>query len=225
MTATAEPRSPKKRRSASAAATGADPESLRAQGLRTRNAIVRVARKLLLESGSLEFSLRSVAIGAGISISNLQYYFPTRMAVVRAVMQPLIDAYLDELQQALDNTAAPGEALDGLMERALRDARDPKFTALWWHFASIASTDPECARLLDDWYDTLTRGIARLVRAVNPECKPADSVHAATLLIAMADGLTTQLGQRKRDIPRGFEARYRAAAHAIVFAEQAVAAG
>src|SRR5215510_1188816 len=71
-----------KRRTPSAPNGGAATEGLRAQGLRTRNAIVRVARKLLLEGGSLEFSLRAVAQRAGVSISNLQYYFPTRLAVV-----------------------------------------------------------------------------------------------------------------------------------------------
>jgi AcrR family transcriptional regulator len=223
MTTTTERRSGSKRRTSTAAATGAPPESLRAQGLRTRNAIIRVARKLLLESGSLEFSLRAVAIGAGISISNLQYYFPTRMAVVRAVMQPIIDAYLDRLNRALDSSATPREALDQLLQRALEDAKDAKGTALWWHFVSLASTDPECSRLLEDWYDTLTRQTAQLIRAVNPACKPAESVQAATLLIAMADGLALQLGsgRRKRESTRGLDTRFVAAVHHLVWGDSA----
>ncbi|WP_454739228.1 TetR/AcrR family transcriptional regulator [Cupriavidus necator] len=216
-----EQRSTRKRRASSAASAGADPESLRAQGLRTRNAIVRVARKLLLEGGSLEFSLRAVALGAGVSISNLQYYFPTRQAVLRAVMAPIIDAYLDNLKRALDSSASPREALNALMERALRDAKDTKNGALWWHFASLASTDAECARLFDEWYETLTRGIAELIRAVNPKCKVADSLNTAALLVAMADGLALQFGavRRKRAATPELDARFLATANYLVLGE------
>ncbi|GAB3627987.1 hypothetical protein GCM10027419_28380 [Pandoraea terrae] len=187
---------------------------MRAQGLRTRNAIVRVARKLLLEGGTLEFSQRAVALRAGISVSNLQYYFPTRLAVLRAVMEPVIDGYMDELKRALDSSASPRETLDALLERALRDAKDTKNTALWAHFVSFASIDPECSRLLDDWYDALTHGIATLVRAVNPECSEADSLHVATLLIAMADGLALQFGAGRR--AQGLDARFLATANYLV---------
>lgn len=218
MSTSTEQRSSRRRRTPSAAATGAAPDGLRAQGLRTRNAIVRVARKLLLEGGSLEFSLRGVAIGAGISISNLQYYFPTRVAVVRAVIQPIIDGYLDNLQRALGSSAGPREALDELLQRAVDDAKDAKGTALWWHFVSLASTDPDCSRLLDEWYDTLTRGIAQLVRAVNPDCKPAESLHVASLVIAMADGLALQFGagRRKGAQTRELDARFLAAVNQLI---------
>jgi AcrR family transcriptional regulator len=211
-------RSGRKRRTSRAATARATPETLRAQGLRTRNAIVRVARKLLLESGSLEFSLRSVALRAGISISNLQYYFPTRLAVVRAVMEPIVDAYLDDLKRALESSESPRDALDEILQRALRDAKDAKGTALWWHFISLASTDAECSRLLDEWYDTLTRGIAQLIRAANPDHKMADSLQLASLLIAMADGLALQLGagRSKGDKTRGLDARFLATANYLI---------
>lgn len=224
MTATTEPRStPRKRRSTTPAATGADPETLRAQGLRTRNTIIKVARKLLLEGGSLEFSLRAVAAGAGISISNLQYYFPTRMAVVRAVIQPIMDVYLENLQRGLESSATPRETLEMLMRQTVEDAKNAKDVALWWHFVSLTSTDPECAKLLHDWYDTLTRGITQLVRAVNPALKPAESAQIAMLITAMADGLAMQLGTAGRESTRGLEARYLATVYQLVGLEAATA--
>lgn len=184
--------------------------NLRAQGLRTRNEIVRVARKLLLEAGSLDFTLREVALHAGISISNLQYYFPTRLSVLRAVVEPVIDVYLEDLSRAMDNGAPPREKLVALVERAFRDSKNAERSALWWHFVSLAATDLESSRLLDEWYETVTRGVAQLIRSVNPRSSVADSLHLATLLIAMADGLSFQLGagRRKRDYTRGLEAKF-----------------
>jgi AcrR family transcriptional regulator len=208
-----------KKRRAAAEAPADSERSLRAQGLRTRNAIIEVAKALLLEGGSLEFTLREVAQRAGISISNLQYYFPTRLAVLRAVVEPVVEAYLGELRRALDVEGSPRAMIDALIDRALEDAKNAERTALWWHFVSLAAIDAECSQLLDDWYEEVTPGIAKFIRAVDPDCKPADSLHRATLLIAMADGLSFQLGagRRKRSYTRGLDAKFRAAADCILF--------
>jgi AcrR family transcriptional regulator len=191
---------------------------LRAQGLRTRTAIVDVARQLLFEGGSLEFSLREVAARAGISVSNLQYYFPTRLAVLRAVVEPVIDTYLAELRKATDSNAPPHVTLTTLAGQALLDAKNGECATLWWHFVSLAAIDPECSRLLDDWYETLTREIARLIRSAYPVCSVPDSLHRATLLIALADGLNYQLaaGRRKRGYTRGLDAQYLDAADSLL---------
>lgn len=213
----AEQRRPRKRR-ASVSLEGARPETLRAQGLRTRSAIVRVARKLLLEGGALEFSLRAVALRAGISVSNLQYYFPSRPAVLRAVMEPEMRMYLDALKHALESSESPIEAHEAILKRAISDARNTKYVALWRHFLSFASTDPECAKLIDGWYDTLTQELARLIRAINPKYEVAESLHIALLLTAMADGLTLQLGTMggKHRYLDGLEERFLAFANAVV---------
>ena len=199
-------------------------QGMRAQGVRTRNAIVEVARAILLEGGSLGFSLREVAARAGISISNVQYYFPTKPALLRAVVEPVIDAYLGELKSAIDSDAPPQMTLDALAARALREAKSPESSALWWHFVSFALIDEECSRLLDDWYKALTCGIAQLIRAAYPECSAADSLHRAMLLIAVTDGLNCQSGgaRRKRASPRGLDASYLAAANCLLRGELSI---
>ena len=208
------------RKRRAAADTPAESErNLRAQGVRTRNAIVDVARGLLLEGGSLEFTLREVAQRAGISISNLQYYFPTRLAVLRAVVEPVIERWLDELRRALDVEAPSRAMIDALIDRALDDAKNAERTALWWHFVSLAAIDPECSKLLDDWYEEVTPELAKFIRAVDPECKPADSLHRATLLMALTDGIGFQLGagRRKRNYTRGLDAKFRTAVNCILY--------
>ncbi|WP_322058516.1 TetR/AcrR family transcriptional regulator [Paraburkholderia sp. J63] len=210
---------PRKRRTSSAAvSTGTAPDGLRAQGVRTRNAIIRVARKLLLENGPMDFSLRAVALKAGISVSNLQYYFPTRPDVLRAVMAPVIDAYLDALKQALQSNASPRAAIEAILDLGLQDAKDSKNIPLWWHFFSFASTDPECAQMRDDWYDTITGEFAKLIRAVNPEHGAAESAHIAVLLISIVDGMTLHLGttRSKRAYMRGFETMFLETARNLV---------
>jgi AcrR family transcriptional regulator len=168
---------------------------LRAQGLRTRTLIVRAATKLLLQGGGLDFTLRAAARQAKISVSNLQYYFPDRQALLRAVMAPIIDDYLAELNRALSGSVPPRQALYGLFERELRDLKNPKTRELWTHFAALACVDPECARLFDEWYGALVQGIGQLVIGANPAIKPAAGIQLAALLIAMGDGLGFLIGR------------------------------
>lgn len=204
------------RRASCAASAGAHPESLRAQGIRTRNTIIRVARERLLESGTLDFSQRAVAQRAGISVSNLQYYFPTRLALLRAVMEPEIETYLNELTLALKSTVPPRQLLDNVLDRVLRDVRDHRRTTLWLHFVSFASIHADCGQLLEAWYDALTQAIAELVRAVNPGFTATDSEHVASLLIALADGLALQYSMGRRQHGHDVGARFMEAAHELV---------
>ncbi|WP_179250080.1 MULTISPECIES: TetR/AcrR family transcriptional regulator [Burkholderia] len=223
MTVSNEQRSTRKRRTSTAAAAASNPDGLRAQGLRTRNTIIRVARKLLLEGGPLEFSQRAVAAAAGISVSNLQYYFPTRIAVLRAVIEPVIVTYLEDMKRALGSDASPRDVLDEMLQRSISDAKDAKYNALFRHFLSFAATDPECFKLYDEWYATLTRDLAQLLRAVNPAFSAADSRHAATMLIALADGLAMQYGTGRQT--QALDAYFAATSRAIAYGTLAAPAG
>ncbi|MCO8626402.1 TetR/AcrR family transcriptional regulator [Burkholderia multivorans] len=223
MTVSIEQRNNRKRRSTGAVAGADSTEGLRAQGIRTRNKIVRVARKLLLQGGALEFSQRGVAAAAGITVSNLQYYFPTRLAILRAVVEPVISTYLNDLRSALATDALPRDVLEQLMERALRDAKDTQIRAQWAHFFSFAAVDDECRRLVDEWYATLIHELAQLVRAANPAHSATESRNIATLLISMTDGLTFQSGDGRRT--PSLEAKFREVCNFLVYGKSSNAIG
>ncbi|AXF24779.1 TetR family transcriptional regulator [Burkholderia pyrrocinia] len=223
MTVPNEQRSGKKRRTSTATAAASNPDGLRAQGLRTRNTIIRVAKKLLLEGGPLEFSQRAVAAAAGISVSNLQYYFPTRIAVLRAVIEPVIDTYLDDMKRAIGSDASPRDVFEEIIERSISDAKDAKYNALFRHFLSFAATDPECFKLYDEWYATLTRDLAQLLRAVNPAFSAAESRHAATMLIALADGFAMQYGTGRHT--QALDAYFTATSRALAYGTLLAPAG
>lgn len=194
MTVSTDERPARKRKAAKETSIEPVRRDLRAQGQRTRNGIIEAARKLLLEGGSLEFTLREVALRAGISISNLQYYFPTRLSVLRAVVEPVVEAYMADLSSAMAADAPPDETLSVLVARVLLDVKNVEGSSLWCHFASLAAVDPECSRLLDEWYETLTHEIGSLINRINPSLGLKECLQKATLLIAMADGIAFQVG-------------------------------
>jgi AcrR family transcriptional regulator len=184
--------------------------TLRAQGVRTRKMIVRAATRLLLKSGGLDLTLRAVSREAKISVSNLQYYFPDRRELLRAVMAPVIQAYLEDLDRALKSDVGPREIADGIIERAIADAQDTSKMTLAWHFLTLSTVDPECSRLFAEWYGALVQGLANLMQKINPKLGTPASLQFAMLIIAMADGLGLQMwAGRKRAYTRELGASYR----------------
>lgn len=165
----------------------------RAQGERTRKLIVRAATRLLLDGGGFDFTLRAVAREAKISVSNLQYYFPDRQELLRAVMAPVVESYLSDLGGELSGDVSPRELVTTLVERWLRDAKDPQKMSLMWQFALLAGVDPECRRLFEECYEGLVSGLARLIEKANPEYGAADSWRCATMALAMSEGLGFQM--------------------------------
>lgn len=194
------------------------PRSLRAQGMRTRNMIVEAATELLLQRGGLDFTLRAVARQAKISLGNLRYYFPEREELLRAILAPIFETYLADLDQVLNSKAPPIEAADALCQRALRDAKDSNTMTLLWLFAARSIVDPECSRIFTEWYDTLVRGVADLLRRINPSLGPTVSVRLSLLVVALSDGLggLMQSGGKNPHV-RHLDADFRAALEMLVY--------
>lgn len=221
MTATDKSRDRARRGRKRARAKPADGR-LRAQGLRTRNAIVAAARALLLDGGSLEFTLRETAVRAGITISNVQYYFPSRQSLLRAVFEPVVEACLRDLRRATAKGAVPRETLAALAAKTLHDAQDRGSAALWCRFLSLGAIDPGFARMLEAWYKALVHEIAGLVNAVNPALGPDGSRSAAILMIALADGVCVRngVGGRQRGHVPGLDAAFLATVARLLDGDQ-----
>ena len=171
---------------------------LRAHGKRTRELVVQEAKKVLLEGGTLEFSLRTVARQAKISISNLQYYFPTRASLLRAIMEPIVARYVAKIGSGVADEKTARETLMSVLNDNLNDVRDPEVSAIWLHFASLALTDSDSARVLDMAHEEVLPNLARLIRAAHPSVSAKDSRMLASLITAMVDGLVFQIGAGHR---------------------------
>ena len=64
------------------------------KGQNTALAILLAAEKLLIDEGYHNFSLRKVAATADLTLGNLQYYFPSKDALIKAMLDNCIQRYL-----------------------------------------------------------------------------------------------------------------------------------
>ncbi|MEU2623327.1 TetR family transcriptional regulator [Streptomyces sp. NPDC007157] len=88
---------------------------MRVDARRNRDNLLAVARTVLAEEG-LEASLRDVARRAGVGIATLYRHFPTREALVQAVLSDRLNALADAADESL-TAPSPGEALTAWLQR------------------------------------------------------------------------------------------------------------
>jgi TetR/AcrR family transcriptional regulator len=95
----------------------------RKDGQARREAILDAALALFSGLGLHGASVEGIAERAGLSKTNLLYYFPSKEDLYVAVLRRVLDIWLDPLQ-ALDADSAPAEALKDYIRAKLTLSRD-----------------------------------------------------------------------------------------------------
>ena len=176
------------------------------KGAARRASILAEARTILLNRGYVHLSLRDIAKMLGVSVGNLQYYFPAKDDLVEAVIQQEVDNDLDVLDGAewkrSDRRTHIRRAVGKLMERLTGDAGRLYATA-----AYLALHDARYRRLQSAIYAQALPNLEGIIARIAPFSPPRRRAQQARVVIALFDGAVFQIhAQRdslnKRDIRR-----------------------
>ncbi|TDK52139.1 TetR family transcriptional regulator C-terminal domain-containing protein [Antarcticimicrobium luteum] len=133
---------------------------------KNRAAILDAALDVFSAQGFRGATVDQIASAAGLSKPNLLYYFPSKEAIHAAVLEQLLDTWLDPLR-ALDPEGEPLEEILAYMRRKLEMSRDlPRESRLFANeivqgaprIHDVLSTDlkqlvDEKAAVLEAWAD------------------------------------------------------------------------
>jgi AcrR family transcriptional regulator len=173
------------------------------RGTATRRAGKETAARLVaaaheqLEVETLErFSMRSVAERAGVSLANLQYYFPRREDLLRALYQDLDSRYRAAYKEALAQAPEdPVERFQVVLEYNMRDIRERStrqfFIQLW---ALLGAIDDFAGHYIGELYAIDIAHLGEHIKAMQPEACSADIERRATLIASMIEGLMLTTG-------------------------------
>lgn len=202
------------------AADDAAPGSVR-EGTATRRAgketarkILAAARSLLTREGYAQFSMRNVADAAGLRLANLQYYFPRRDDLVRAILADTGDMYAQAYERILDGASEdPVERFKIVLDYQLKDVFVPEtrryFVQLW---ALLNSIDDASGSLLGELYAYDIDPLGECIQAMYPKLDKREVAERARLLAATIEGLMIVRGEISMDEKQGrvlFERTYR----------------
>jgi AcrR family transcriptional regulator len=164
---------------------------VRRAGRATAQRIIEAARALLLNQGYAGFSMRNVAAGAGLHLANVQYYFPNREALIRAILADTGARYRASYQRLL--AEAPRDRTERFREIVTFNLRDIAqretrrfFIQLW---ALLGSLDDHSDSLLNELYEIDIQQLSECIAELQPAVPAAEVRRRATLLAAMIEGL------------------------------------
>jgi TetR/AcrR family transcriptional regulator len=144
---------------------------------RNRAAILEAGLEVFSQSGFRGATLDQIATAAGLSKPNLLYYFPSKEAIYTALLDRLLDTWLDPLR-ALDAEGDPQEEILSYLRRKLDLARDyPRESRLFAN--EILQGAPQIGEILGTDLKALVDEKAAVIRgwAAAGKIAPVDPHH------------------------------------------------
>jgi AcrR family transcriptional regulator len=173
------------------------------KGRRSVGEILDAATALLAEDGYAALSTRKVAARAGMRPGNLQYYFPAKRDMVRALLERYLQRSLERLARRVERGQHTPEArlrsaIDGILSQQHSEPDCTLFRELW----ALASHDADVATAMSDFYRHYRTHVGAALGSVSPGLGRSESERLAMAVVAMLEGLSIVAGPGKlRNMP------------------------
>ncbi len=175
----------------------------RQAGRSTARRIIQAAHDLLETQILDKFSMRSVAEQAGVSLANLQYYFPRREDLLHALFADIAEQY-SQAYAAFQNEGdeqSPLERFEQILRYNLEDISRQQtrqfFLQLW---ALAGSMDGFRGIYLEDLYQYDIEQLSAHIQALHSNPLSDATIRLkATQIAAMIEGMMVVSGDLQKD--------------------------
>jgi len=167
------------------------PSSTTEKGLGRAQEILQCARTILAADGYAGLSMRRVAAEAGISLSNVQHYYPDKDTLLEALLLYTMDVFqskIDAISAAM-TTSTPLERFLSTADMFLEEITDPVTHALFFEIWALASRNAFASRLMDKMLARERKTIYNLIRGLNPDLDDEEYMQRAILMVAQIEGM------------------------------------
>lgn len=165
--------------------------AIHAKGHERAESILEAATDTLVEEGYAGLTLRRVAQRAGLSMGNLQYYFPTKQDVVRALLSRYLETATRRVRERVEGGGSePRERLRHALDAILEDQESPRHCQLFAELWALAARDAMVADALAVFYAGFRAGLVELLSELAPGVTPERRERHAALLVAFFEGLS-----------------------------------
>lgn len=175
-----------------------DANALSTKGAAKRNEILAAARTVLIEEGNMALTARRVARELNVSLSHVQYYFPDRNEMIKAILE-------DHLSDAQDRIARSSETMNpwtATVKIVLKDQRSRESCRIFWELWAVTGRDDNVSHLLNDFHLEYISALSPYVQEMNKALKPEQVRVRAVLIASMLEGLSLFRGYgRKPPVP------------------------
>lgn len=156
-----------------------------------------------MQHGYAGFTTRRVAEAAAIAPGNLSYHFPSKLELLRALIERLVSRYSDRLRAALeDSPLAPGTDLGAMLRWLMLDAVADDTVRVYRELWAMSLHDEVVREAVDDLYDEIMDNIATALQRACPSADPVAVRDLVQFVALLSEGTTVLYGTRgERAVP------------------------
>jgi AcrR family transcriptional regulator len=168
------------------------------KGQQTIVNILAAAEALVIDEGYHNLTLRKVAGSAGLTIGNLQYYFPSKESLIAAMFDNAIEPYLERFEEILATAGPdPEKQFIALVSLVIRDLNQRSTTKFFPEVWALANHYGHAEEFMDAMYDKYRQVLVDVIREVNPALSGDQSQRLALFISSSIEGHTMFIGHEK----------------------------
>ena len=161
------------------------------------DAVLVVARQVLVDHGLERFVMRDIATRTGMRLGNLQYYYPTREDLLEDVIRCEFDRDLLTIRTVIQQAAEPaterGTSSLTALASGLLDNWCSGGASVFVTMSVLAFHHQRFAELSRTIYATFYSELATMIRSIDPSLDDEEAAGRARLVTSVLDGVATQI--------------------------------
>ncbi|SOC83050.1 transcriptional regulator, TetR family [Ensifer adhaerens] len=152
--------------------------------------LLEAALEVIEAEGFEGMSLRSVARKTSITIGNLQHYFPSHEALLRAVTRYILYNYLLEYDRLAELHADdPERQFEATIHFLIEDCKSRRTNSVFFSLWALSQRNEFVSDLMDLMYTDHRRSLERQIAQINPDIAPDRLPKIAALIAVQIEGL------------------------------------
>jgi|GEM_PF-528165 len=165
------------------------------KGKNSVSCILQAAKWILIHKGYPHFTTRNIANQASMRVSNVYYYFPGKIDLLRGLIKDIVDHYSQDMEQRINDNSNAEERFISLINFLLTETKHPEnrrfFTQLW---ALLTSEEDLSKEFLEEFFTSYRNRIYRIIEPLCPDCDPLERNRRAAIIASLMEGLLVMLG-------------------------------
>ena len=154
---------------------------------------------VLIKQGYKKLTLRQIALQAGIKVGNLTYYYSTKEALLKDLLESVLSAYLEEMERVVEASSdLPEDRFVAIIEYLIEDLNTRRTTGFFPELWALANHDDYVSELMENMYAAERQALYELIHAINPALDQKKTNELALFVSCSIEGMTMFVGAGKK---------------------------
>ena len=158
--------------------------------------ILEAAENILIEKGYADLSMRKIATKAGISLGNLQYYFPSKEALLCSMLDYAISDYIMMFEDMRGDVPAR-EHFENIVTYVMQDIKTKRTSVLFPEIWSLSNHENFALEAMDKMYGEYRSILTKSIMEINPELNSSQAEKISLFIASSLEGHTIFTGYKR----------------------------